>query len=104
MTAQQAGIAARLFLDLILQRHPTLQQFHLFVLTKDRKDRPPILFYWQRKNKFGVSFMLNERDAAEAWLIDAIQAGYRPFYHARKSDGVGFSPKEVCDLLKPGAV
>jgi hypothetical protein len=102
MTAQQAEIAARLFLDL-MYRYRTCKppRFYLFVITASKKHEPAITWEWRVKNTFGVSFARADRDAVKTWLTDAIQAGYLPFCCFRKH-GFAFCPKEVCDLLKSG--
>lgn len=92
--------AARLLMQAVFRgRGHGRWRIHLSVVTENRKQRPTVPYQWQRASMFGVSF--NRRDAkqAEAWILEAIRAGYRPFYHFRRT-GAGYCPNEVDQLLK----
>jgi hypothetical protein len=83
---------ARLFMDNVLRATNGQRRIHLSVLTENRRIAPTVRYEWKLANMFGVSFPRREAAVAEAWLVDAITAGYRPLYHFRKrGSGYGFN-------------
>jgi hypothetical protein len=94
-----ATVAATKLLDAVFRFHGVGPwRIHLSVITESRK-APPIIHYdWKRANMFGVSFTRRDRAKAETWAVDAIRAGFCPFYHHRKA-GSGTCPNEVMTLL-----
>jgi hypothetical protein len=75
-----------------------IRHIHLSVLTANRKTEPTIPYHWRCMNMFGVSYARHEVAEAEAWVVQAIRGGYRPFFNEGKR-GAGFSIKETNDLV-----
>jgi hypothetical protein len=48
----------------------------------EEKSRPvPFSYHWRCMNARGVTFQHNQLNAAEAWITQALLAGYTVFYH-----------------------
>lgn len=90
--------AARLLLQAAVRFHPSRRRLHFSVLTASRKQPPSVPYHWQRGRMFGISFERRDAPAAEAWLNDAMRAGYCPFHNFRKR-GDGFCPREIREAL-----
>jgi hypothetical protein len=53
------------------------------------KQTPPFAFHWKHKNTFGVTFSKKETDAAKAWIVDALLAGFGVCLHFGRHGGTG---------------
>ena len=57
-------------------------RLHFSVQTKSWRSPPPGIRYdWRHGCLFGVTFAHQDATAAEAWITEAISAGYRPITH-----------------------
>jgi len=75
-------------------------RLHFSVQTTSRRQRPVGVRYdWQNGCLYGVSFARRDAAVAEAWIVAAITAGYRPLYNFRKR-GSGYCPNEISKLMK----
>src|SRR5262249_44849907 len=75
-------------------------RLHFSVQTKSWRSPPPGIRYdWRHGCLFGVTFAHQDAAAAEAWIIEAITAGYRPIAHFHRRTS-GHVPNDISKLLE----
>jgi hypothetical protein len=74
-------------------------RLHFSVQTKSWRSPPPGIRYdWRHGCLFGMTFAHQDATAAEAWITEAISAGYRPIAHSRRRTS-GYVPNDIGKLL-----
>jgi hypothetical protein len=82
----ESMMAAAKLAEYIVQQARGKRGRHFSVL-EDYGQPVPFLYHWKRKNCRGVTFPRGQGKEAEAWVMQALLAGYLVSYHIGARNG-----------------